>query len=352
MSADSQLQAGKGEDVKNLPGAFYGPPSEPTAPKDPPFKRLVSWLRRLFKPYYRKEEAYYAILLGSAWIDRDLAPEECVEIDSLIRRSRKLKELGADKRDALMSRVYADFSQTDPKGRTILVDRALQSFSNDRQHKQALFINAVDVAMSDGFMRASEKAFIHMLADKLDIEQNDYKDFLDVLCIKNQIPPPHGMPNSDTPPLISEDPLDRLSTDVMASKEEAFYTLLWCAVLIDGEQDEEEVRELQAIVGRSKSFKEMKAKRASEYDAMIANAQPVSGDREKLDELTEDACTTLREDPEIAQSVFTHCCDLVFADGRVKNAEINYLKELHIKLLIPEDLYRDIVEVITLKNKY
>jgi hypothetical protein len=72
--------------------------------------------------------------------------------------------------------------------------------------------------------------------------------------------------------------------------------------------------------------------------------------RENAENAIEDACKTLPA--ELCLPAFTHCVDIVLADGELLESEARWLEGVMPKLDIDADHGRRILEVLLLKANY
>jgi hypothetical protein len=133
------------------------------------------------------------------------------------------------------------------------------------------------------------------------------------------------------------------------SKEEAFIAILSAAVLIDGEADGRETEEIDALIRRTRTLSPLKPNEVSAFKDKIAPRLA----KDKINDLLMDACASLKQEkPDVALSLFAHCCDLVFADHHVRNDERTFLQTLIRELSIPETDAEMILRAMKAKNAH
>ncbi len=138
---------------------------------------------------------------------------------------------------------------------------------------------------------------------------------------------------------------------------EAFLTILIGAVMADGQITEEEDRELEALVIRSKTLREFKKSDSDGFSRVRSETPQKMRVHDDLLRLVEEAASSLvtrsdgKEKP-IARSVFMHAADIIFADSKIPEREQIYLEKLAVKLKLDQNEALSIVNFIREKNEY
>jgi tellurite resistance protein len=125
---------------------------------------------------------------------------------------------------------------------------------------------------------------------------------------------------------------------------EAFITVLFAAVMADGEMSSEEHEEMLALVHRSRALKTLKQEQLVEI-----NRRVVARLRDDENAL-QAACAALPQDARAP--VFAHALDLVLADGELSEDEADFLNGLILHLDLPGEEVERIADVMALKNSY
>lgn len=139
---------------------------------------------------------------------------------------------------------------------------------------------------------------------------------------------------------------------------EAFYTILAAAVAADGETHPTEVDERDALVHRVKTLSELRAADPGQLDAIRRRADDrVAAAKSNLNDIVADAAGTIANDPlnksgGMAWSVYAHAGDIVFADSKVVQREIDFLIRLAEQLKLPASEAGAILEFLKKKNSF
>lgn len=126
--------------------------------------------------------------------------------------------------------------------------------------------------------------------------------------------------------------------------EQAYMCLLLAGVFADGKATESET---EYVRGLAKRCKALRGKSANELAQL--NVDVLERMRTRADHLTE-ACRSLPRDMHLA--IFTHCVDVVLADGELAPTERQYLDMLMDKLAMTREQAKKVMEVIFEKNRY
>jgi uncharacterized tellurite resistance protein B-like protein len=126
---------------------------------------------------------------------------------------------------------------------------------------------------------------------------------------------------------------------------EAYIGLMVAAAKADGRVDVEEEKEIAAVARRSRALRALSPEQLAD-----AQAKASARLRENAENAIEDACKTLPA--ELCLPAFTHCVDIVLADGELLESEARWLEGVMPKLDIDADHGRRILEVLLLKANY
>ena len=126
---------------------------------------------------------------------------------------------------------------------------------------------------------------------------------------------------------------------------EAYLGLMIAAAKADGREIAEEDAEIAAVARRSRALRSLTPDQIAEAQA---NARAKL--RDNAEDAIDDACKTLPA--ELCLPAFTHCVDIVLADGELLETEARWLEGVMPKLDIDADHGRRILEVLLLKANY
>jgi len=126
---------------------------------------------------------------------------------------------------------------------------------------------------------------------------------------------------------------------------EAYIGLMVAAAKADGRVDVEEESEIAAVARRSRALRSLSPEQLAD-----AQAKASARLRENTENAIDDACKTLPA--ELCLPAFTHCVDIVLADGELLESEARWLEGVMPKLDIDADHGRRILEVLLLKANY
>jgi tellurite resistance protein len=136
------------------------------------------------------------------------------------------------------------------------------------------------------------------------------------------------------------------------SPAKALLCLITAAAQIDHRRVEQEVTEINALVGRARTLRKMSPRR---IEAMRAEIEPRLS-AEKINDLVEKASRTFRRrgkhNARRAASAFMHACDILFADGVLAPSEKSFIKSLIVYLNIPPSEAREYIAVLGSKNRF
>ena len=128
------------------------------------------------------------------------------------------------------------------------------------------------------------------------------------------------------------------------SMPEAFFCVLFCAAVCDGQMAREEQEELLTLVHRSRALKTLSEEALSQVNASVVERLRGS------DLALAEACTALP--PDVRASAFAHALDIVLSDGDLSEDKSKFLNALVSHFNMDERTVRSIADVIILKNKY
>lgn len=128
------------------------------------------------------------------------------------------------------------------------------------------------------------------------------------------------------------------------SPEQAYLCLLLSGVFADGKATDSETEYVRGLVKRCRA---LRGKTPNELAQL--NVEVLERMRSRPDHVAE-ACRALPRDMHLP--VFTHCVDVVLADGELVQTERQFLDQLMEKLAMTPEQARKILEVIFEKNRY
>jgi len=138
---------------------------------------------------------------------------------------------------------------------------------------------------------------------------------------------------------------------------EAFYTILAAAVAADGETHPTEVDERDALVHRVKTLSVLRDADPSQLANIRRRADDRIANAKSLDDIVTDAASTIANDPKnkdggMAWSVYAHAGDIIFADSKVVQREIEFLIRLAEHLKLPPSEAGAILDFLKKKNSF
>lgn len=129
------------------------------------------------------------------------------------------------------------------------------------------------------------------------------------------------------------------------SVPEAFYAILFAAVVCDEDLAAVERAELLALMSRSRALKSLSVDELRTIDKKV-RARFLRDDYEALQQ----ACAALPEEARLP--AFAHALDLVLADGTLNEDEADFLNALILNLNLDREGVERIADVIALKNRF
>jgi hypothetical protein len=126
---------------------------------------------------------------------------------------------------------------------------------------------------------------------------------------------------------------------------EAYAGVLLASSACDGHIADEEVQSLVTILGRMKLYQHVTPNR---FGSMMDRLMGILK-RKGPEQLVEQSVAVLP--PELRETAFINCCDIVLADGVVEADEKEFINTLMIKLGIAADRAKTIVKVMVFKNQ-
>lgn len=133
--------------------------------------------------------------------------------------------------------------------------------------------------------------------------------------------------------------------NVKFTKEEAYAGVLLGAIAADGDVAEEEIASLGAILTRMNLYKGWTSR---DFDRTFRRVG-VDLKKNGLDATVPKLADALPM--ELRESAFLNACDLVLADGVVRQEESRYVDQLQFHLGIEDELARTAVHVLSAKNR-
>ena len=137
------------------------------------------------------------------------------------------------------------------------------------------------------------------------------------------------------------------STSYKLTRFEAIYGLLLSAASSDGTISEAEQKLVQAQISRMKSFIEYYISNPSavnDLEQRIYAIGAVTG----LDGFVDICVAAIPR--ELRKPVYVNAVDMLFADGKPDQSELDFMDKVYRKMGIPADDALEIVNVIKLKN--
>jgi tellurite resistance protein len=125
-------------------------------------------------------EAFLCLLLAAAVCDGEFSADERDLVRMLAHRSRGLKALTLEQLDALQS-IVADRLAAE---RNLTIEAACAALP--AEVRLPAFAHALDIALADGELSASEAELLDTLAQRLDLAAADVRRVADVILLKNQ----------------------------------------------------------------------------------------------------------------------------------------------------------------------
>ncbi len=129
------------------------------------------------------------------------------------------------------------------------------------------------------------------------------------------------------------------------AKEDAFYAILYASAMADGVLAAQESEEVIALAHRTKTLQGL-----SNVDLNLLHGRIEEQFKAGFDTALEDACASIPV--EVAESIFAHAADIVFADGKVVSREVEYLQKLAEKLRIDQAFAAKVMDVLRIKNAF
>lgn len=124
-------------------------------------------------------EAFMALILGAAFADHDLAPEERQEIAALIKRSRTMKRLSDAELAAVNQTVNARLNE-----RESAIAEACHALPVDM--RVSVFAHCVDITLADGKLLESEAKYLNEITHLLGLEETRAREVMAVIMHKNR----------------------------------------------------------------------------------------------------------------------------------------------------------------------
>ena len=127
------------------------------------------------------------------------------------------------------------------------------------------------------------------------------------------------------------------------------FALLYSCVFADGQVRPEEEMELDALLTRAKSLIPIGPE---EVEVLIADFKQVLGVSNHVYPLVDEALQFLPREPALVTATFIHCADMMFADRRIHDDEMDLLIYMRDKLEIGEAQFDEIWDVMEVKHAY
>jgi uncharacterized tellurite resistance protein B-like protein len=137
-------------------------------------------------------------------------------------------------------------------------------------------------------------------------------------------------------------------TDPRFPKAWCVLALLYTCVWADGEVQEEEDIEVDALLTRARTFVPVTQEQVEDYiadlDEQMKGANSVYG-------LADFAIEHLPIQPGLALSLFAHCADLIHADRVVQRSEQEFLNHIGAALRLSDQDRQDVMDVMSWKHE-
>lgn len=127
------------------------------------------------------QEAFAGILMGASGCDGHIGDEEVQALATALLRMKLYQRVNEKQFGQIMNKVHGILKK---KGAEALVDGCTQGLPKELRY--AAFTNAVDIVLADGVVENDEKAFIELLAGKLEIDGATAKTIAQVMVVKNR----------------------------------------------------------------------------------------------------------------------------------------------------------------------
>ncbi len=125
--------------------------------------------------------------------------------------------------------------------------------------------------------------------------------------------------------------------------------LLYCSIYADNSVAYEEELEFDELLTRARSLQSIHPDSVAQY---IANFTEILKGHNTIYPLADLALQNMPGDPEISAAVFAHCADMVFADSKLLEDEIEFLDHVSAGLKLPPATKAEILQVIKWKHAY
>ena len=127
------------------------------------------------------QEAFAGILMGASGCDGHIGDEEVQALATALLRM-KLYQLITEKQfGQILNKVHGILKK---KGAETLVEGCASGLPKELRY--AAFTNAVDIVLADGVVENDEKAFIELLAGKLEIDGTSARTIAEIMVVKNR----------------------------------------------------------------------------------------------------------------------------------------------------------------------
>ena len=128
------------------------------------------------------------------------------------------------------------------------------------------------------------------------------------------------------------------------SAPEAFFAILYSAVVCDGEVMQVEREELLALAHRSRGLRSLSPNELAELNASVSRRLAES------DLALRQACEALPE--EMRLPAFTHALDLALADGELTIDESDFINTIIRSMNLDRDEVRRVADAMLIKNRF
>ncbi len=128
------------------------------------------------------KEAIPAILVAVANADGDMADEEIGALVGVTRRMRMLESLSDEQHDAMINKLFSFLKRN---GAAALMQAGISSCPGEL--RDAAFLMAVDMVLSDGVVEQKEREFLTQLKKALGIPDDLAQVIIKAMQIKNKL---------------------------------------------------------------------------------------------------------------------------------------------------------------------
>ncbi|MFO0940156.1 MAG: tellurite resistance TerB family protein [Pirellulales bacterium] len=127
------------------------------------------------------QEAFAGILMGASGCDGHIGDEEVQALATALLRMKLYQRINEKQFGQILNKVHGILKK---KGASFLVEGCAAGLP--KELRNAAFTNAVDIVLADGVVEDDEKAFIELLAGKLEIDGTTARTIAEIMVVKNR----------------------------------------------------------------------------------------------------------------------------------------------------------------------